>query len=60
MEKQKLSLTSVKIPTNLWDKFKIACIRYKFSFTKLALNSIDLYLTDEEFRRKVTNHKPTK
>lgn len=49
-------LTSVKIDVDLWDEFKIECIKRKFSFQKLSERSIDLYMTNEEFRRSVTNH----
>jgi len=49
-------LTSVKIDTELFDKFKIECIKRKFSFQKLSERAIHLYLTDEEFRKKVHNH----
>lgn len=50
-----LTLTSVKVKSDLWDTFKIECIKRKFSFQKLADRSIFLYLTDEDFRKKVTN-----
>ena len=49
-------LTSVKIDPQLWDLFKIECIKRKFSFQKLSERAIDLYMKDEDFRRKVTNH----
>ena len=49
-------LTSVKIDNILWDEFRIDCIKRKFSFQKLADRSIYLYLTDEDFRRKIHNH----
>jgi len=49
-------LTSVKIDTELFDKFKIECIKRKFSFQKLSERAIHLYLTDEDFRKKVHNH----
>jgi hypothetical protein len=56
MANQELILTSVKIPSNLWDEFKVAIIRYKFSFHKLANRTIHLYLTDSEFRKKIHNY----
>mgnify|MGYP003683473529 CR=1 FL=1 len=52
----KKKLTSVKIDPVLWDDFKIECIKRKFSFQKLSERAIDLYMKDEDFRRKVTNH----
>ncbi len=50
-------LTSVKIDGNLWDDFKIECIKRKFSFQKLSERAIDLFMNDEEFRKKLTNHR---
>ena len=55
MAKQKL--TSVKINENLWNEFKIECIRRKFSFQKLAERSIDLFMKDEDFRKQITSYK---
>jgi hypothetical protein len=49
-------LTSVKIDTDLFDKFKIECIKRKFSFQKLSERAIHLYLTNENFRKQVHNH----
>lgn len=54
MSNQKL--TSVKIDSELWEEFKIECIKRKFSFQKLSERAIDLYMKDEDFRRKLTNH----
>ena len=54
MSNQKL--TSVKIDEELWNDFKIECIKRKFSFQKLSERAIDLYMKDEEFRRKITNY----
>jgi hypothetical protein len=49
-------LTSVKLDTDLFENFKIECIKRKFSFQKLSERAIHLYLTDEEFRKKIHNH----
>lgn len=46
-------LTSVKVDKELFHKFKIECVRYKFSFQKLADRTLYLYLTDEKFREKI-------
>jgi hypothetical protein len=54
-EKQKL--TSVKIDEELWENFRVECIKRKFSFQKLSERAIDLYMNNEEFRKMVTNHK---
>jgi hypothetical protein len=47
-------LTSVKVEKDLLEKFKIECVKRKFSFQKLADRSIYLYLTDEEYRKLST------
>jgi hypothetical protein len=54
-----LILTSVKIQTDLFENFKIECVKRKFSFQKLADRAIYLYLTDEDFRKKITNQNLT-
>ena len=50
-------LTSVRVEQELFEQFKIQCVRHKFSFQKLADRAIFLYLTDDRFREKV--HKQT-
>ena len=54
--KKDMTLTSVKIQSGLFDEFKIACVRHKFSFQKLADRCVHLYLTDEDFKRQIHNH----
>jgi len=56
MEKNKLQLTSVKVHEHLFDEFKVACVRTKFSLQKLTDRAMHLYLTSEEFRKQVHNH----
>ena len=56
MSEKKQVLTSVKIDMDLFDKFKIECIKRKFSFQKISERAIHLYLTSEEFRKQVHNH----
>jgi hypothetical protein len=56
MNKKDMTLTSVKIQSDLFEQFKVSCVRHKFSLQKLADRTIHLYLTDEEFRRKIHNH----
>ena len=53
--KKPMTLTRVKVQTDLFNDFKVECVRRKFSFQKLADRSIYLYLTDEDFRKKITN-----
>ena len=56
MSEKNQVLTSVKIDTDLFYKFKIECIKRKFSFQKLSERAIHLYLTNEDFRKQVHNH----
>jgi hypothetical protein len=53
--KKDMTLTSVKIKSDLFENFKIECVKRKFSFQKLADRAIYLYLTDEDFRKAITN-----
>tara|TARA_R100000908_G_C3753912_1_gene148251 strand:+ start:389 stop:577 length:189 start_codon:yes stop_codon:yes gene_type:complete len=52
---KKMTLTSVKVQSDLFNDFKVECVRRKFSFQKLADRSLYLYLTDEDFRKQITN-----
>ena len=52
---KEMTLTSVKVKSDLFENFKIECVKRKFSFQKLADRSIFLYLTDENFRKQITN-----
>ena len=56
MANKEMTLTSVKVKSDLFEEFKIQCVRRKFSFQKLADRAIYLYLTDEEFRKQISNH----
>jgi hypothetical protein len=56
MNKNKQTLTSVKVKSELFDEFKVSCVRHKFSFQKLADRAIHMYLTDEDFRKAVHSH----
>jgi hypothetical protein len=59
MAKTNMQLTSVKIPDGLFEQFKIACVKYKFSVQKLTERSMYLYLTDEDFRKQIHNQLDT-
>ncbi|MDB4338357.1 hypothetical protein OAA02_00090 [bacterium] len=48
-------LTSVRVEQELFEEFKMECVRYKFSFQKLADRAIYFYLTDDKFREKIHN-----
>ena len=50
-----MTLTSVKVQSDLFENFKIECVKRKFSFQKLSDRAIFLYLTNEEFRKQITN-----
>ena len=49
-------LTSVKLDKDLFEQFKVECIKRKFSFQKLSERAVHLYLTNEDFRKQVHNH----
>ena len=51
-----LTRTSVQVQSDLFEDFKISCVKYKFSLQKLADRAIHLYLTNEEFRKSIHNH----
>lgn len=53
MEEQ---LTSVKVEKDLFNTFKVECVKRKFSLNKFVNRAMDLYLNSEEFRKQVTNH----
>ena len=56
MAKGNLKLTSVKLVDHLFDDFKVSSIRYKFNLQKLANRAVHLYLTDEDFRKRIHSH----
>jgi hypothetical protein len=56
---QKMQLTSVKVPEDLFEQFKIACVKYKFSVQKLTERCMFLYLTNEDFRKTIHNQLDT-
>jgi hypothetical protein len=55
MSKKEMTLTSVKVQSDLFEEFKVATVRYKFSLQKLTERSMYLYNTDPEFRRMIQN-----
>ena len=48
-------LTSVKVDKELFDNFKIECVKRKFSLNKIVYRAMDLYINDDCFRYNVTN-----
>ena len=55
MNKSELQLTSVTVHRDLFEEFKIECVKTKFSFQKLSDRAIYLYLTNEEFKKTIHN-----
>lgn len=49
-------LTSVKVDKDLFETFKIECVKRKFSLNKLVNRTMDLYLTDESFRKQINSY----
>jgi len=56
MNKKDMTLTSVKVQSDLFEDCKVSCVKYKFSLQKLVDRTIHLYLTSEEFRKSIHNH----
>ena len=55
----KQQLTSVKVPEDLFEEFKISCVKHKFSIQKLTERCMYLYLTDEKYRIDIHNQLDT-
>ena len=49
-------LTSVKILEDLYKKFKSATVNTKMTLQKLTNRSINLYLTDEQYKNNLETH----
>jgi hypothetical protein len=54
--KSNKQLTSVKVDPQLFEEFKISCVKYKFSLQKLNDRAIHLFITDPEFRKMIVSH----
>ena len=46
-------LTSVKIISELYSKFKVEAMKNEFTLQKLVNRSIDFYVEDDDFRNKI-------
>jgi hypothetical protein len=46
MSEKNQQLTSVKLDKDLFEQFKVECIKRKFSFQKLSERAVHLYLTE--------------
>ena len=49
-------LTSVKILEDLYKRFKSTTVNTKMTLQKLTNRSIDLYLTDEQYKDKLEEY----
>ena len=49
-------LTSVKILEDLYKRFKSTTVNTKMTLQKLTNRSIDLYLTDENYKNTIETH----
>ena len=49
-------LTSVKIIKDLYERFKSTTVNTKMTLQKLTNRSIDLYLTDEQYKQKLEEY----
>ena len=49
-------LTSVKILEDLYKRFKATTVNTKMTLQKLTNRSIDLYLTDDNYKNTVETH----
>ena len=51
-----VKLTSVKVISELYKKFKNEKIESEFSLQKLVNRTLDLFVYDEELRKKILEH----
>jgi hypothetical protein len=49
----KRTITSVKIPENLYEDFKIMSVRSKINLQEIVERTIFMYITDPNFRQKI-------
>ena len=56
MVMDKSKLTSVKILEDLYKRFKSTTVNTKMTLQKLTNRSIDLYLTDKNYKNIVEKH----
>lgn len=57
MAKGNLKLTSVKVDKDIFEEFKVECLRDKFTLQKLVNASLLLYLKDEDFKNTIKNNQ---
>ena len=49
-------LTSVKIITELYKKFKVVALNEEFTLQRLVNRSMDKYLKDEDYKKSVVEY----
>ena len=54
--KSETKLTSVKIITDLYKKFKSAALNEEFTLQKLVNRSMDRYLKEEDFKKSIVEY----
>jgi len=52
-----IKLTSVKVISELYNKFKNETIENEFSLQKLVNRTLDKFVYDEEFRQSILEHQ---
>lgn len=57
MAKGNLKLTSVKVDKDIFEEFKVECLRDKFTLQKLVNVSLLLYLNDDDFKETIKNNQ---
>lgn len=57
MAKGNLKLTSVKVDKDIFEEFKVECLRDKFTLQKLVNTSLLLYLNDNDFKETIKNNQ---
>jgi len=51
------SLTTLKLEPQMFDDFKVLCVRTKFNLSKLVDRAMHYYNNDESFRKLMHNYK---
>ena len=54
--KSETQLTSVKIITDLYKKFKAVALNEEFTLQKLVNRSMDKYLKEEEYKKSIVEY----
>jgi len=53
LSKTKKATTSLKIPETLYEDFKVSCVKSKMNLQEVVERTLYLYMTDEDFRKKI-------